>query len=65
VANALLQAARAVGLLGARVIICGITPETAQVVVNLGIDLSSITTCGDLQAALTLALRVSGYKVTR
>lgn len=65
VANALLNAARAVSLLGARVIICGVTPETAQVVVNLGIDLSALTTCGDLQAALSLALRASGYKITR
>ncbi len=65
VANALLNAARAVALLGAKVIICGITPETAQVVVNLGIDLSSIITCGDLQAALTLGLRASGYRITR
>lgn len=64
VANLLLGSARAVALLGARVILCGITPETAQVVVNLGIDLSSLTTCGDLRAALIIALRLNGYRVS-
>ena len=62
VANALLSAARAVGLVGARVILCGITPEIAQVVVSLGIDLSAVTTCADLQAALALALRLTGRR---
>lgn len=64
VADALLSAARAVTLLGARVILCGITPEIAQVVVSLGIDLSTVTTCADLQAALALALRLTGRRAT-
>jgi rsbT co-antagonist protein RsbR len=57
VANVLLQAARAAGLLGARVILCGLTPHVAQVIVSLGIDLSTLTPCVDLQAAIGQALR--------
>ncbi|NOK58195.1 MAG: Anti-anti-sigma regulatory factor (antagonist of anti-sigma factor) [Chloroflexi bacterium AL-W] len=59
VANVLLQAARAVELLGARVILCGISPEVAQVVVSLGIDLSTLTPSSNLQEALATALRLT------
>ncbi|MEM8534019.1 MAG: STAS domain-containing protein [Chloroflexota bacterium] len=64
VANVLLQAARSVELLGARVILCGISPEVAQVVVSLGIDLSTLTPSSDLQAALTTALRLTDKRIT-
>lgn len=64
VANVLLDAARAVRLLGARVILCGIAPEVAQVVVSLGIDLSALTTCADLQAAIELALSMTDRRIT-
>jgi len=63
VANVLIQAARAVGLLGAQVIVCGITPEIAQVVVSLGIDLKAMTPMGDLQAALHMALHLLGRRI--
>lgn len=59
VANALLQAAQALKLLGARIILCGIAPEVAQVIVGLGIDMSALTTCSDLQAALRRAIPAS------
>lgn len=60
VANVLLQAARAAALLGARVTLCGLTPHVAQVIISLGIDLSTLTPCVDLQAAIQQSLRLVG-----
>jgi rsbT co-antagonist protein RsbR len=57
VANALIRAAQAVKLLGAQVVLTGIRPEVAQTLVGLGADLSSITTCGSLQAGIAFAMR--------
>lgn len=57
VANALLRAAQAVRLLGARVVITGIRPEVAQTLVGLGVDLSSITTHSTLQSGIAYAMR--------
>jgi rsbT co-antagonist protein RsbR len=56
VANALIQAARAVRLLGAEVVLTGIRPEVAHTLVGLGADLSSVTTCGTLQRGIAYAL---------
>ncbi len=56
VANALIQAAQAVQLLGAQVILTGIGPTMAQTLVHLGADLSSIITRGRLQAGIAYAL---------
>jgi ribose transport system substrate-binding protein len=52
IANYLLQAARAVHLLGAQVLLVGISPEIAQTIVQLGIDLSGLLTQSTLQAGL-------------
>jgi ribose transport system substrate-binding protein len=52
VAHYLLQAARAAQLLGTRVILVGISPEIAQTVVQLGVDLSSLPTYSSLRAGL-------------
>jgi ribose transport system substrate-binding protein len=52
VAHYLLQAARAAQLLGTRVILVGISPEVAQTVVQLGVDLSSLPTYSSLRAGL-------------
>jgi PAS domain S-box-containing protein len=57
VANTLIQAAQAVKLLGAEVLLTGIGPEIAQTLVGLGIDLSGITTHGSLQAGIQFAVR--------
>lgn len=57
VANAFIQAAQAVRLLGARVILTGIGPTMAQTLVHLGVDLSTLETRGSLQRAVTEALR--------
>lgn len=56
VANALLQAAQSVRLLGAQIILCGIRPEVAQVLVNLGVDFSQLSTHATLQSAITATL---------
>jgi rsbT co-antagonist protein RsbR len=44
-----------VQLLGAHVILVGISPEVAQTIVQLGIDLSSIQTRSTLKDGLRLA----------
>ncbi len=57
VANALVQAAQAVKLLGAQVVLTGIGSTMAQTLVHLGADLSSIVTRGSLQNGIAYALR--------
>ncbi|MGQ9925892.1 MAG: STAS domain-containing protein [Chloroflexaceae bacterium] len=57
VAQALIQAAQAVKLLGARVMLTGIQPQIAQTLVHLGVDLSGIQTQSSLQAGIAAALR--------
>lgn len=57
VAQAFIQAAQAVKLLGAQVILTGIQPQIAQTLVHLGADLSGIMTYGSLQAGIAAALR--------
>lgn len=54
------EAVAAVGLLGARVILTGIRPSIAQTLVHLGIDLSTLETCGSLSAGLRLAMTRRG-----
>jgi rsbT co-antagonist protein RsbR len=56
VAQAFIQVAQAVKLLGAQVMLTGIQPQIAQTLVHLGIDLSNIQTRGSLQAGITAAL---------
>lgn len=56
VAQAFIQAAQAVRLLGARVMLTGIQPQIAQTLVHLGADLSSIITQGSLQSGIATAL---------
>ena len=60
VANALIRTAQAAQLLGARVILTGITPEVAQTLVQLGVDLSSVTTRSTLQSGIAYALTQRG-----
>jgi len=57
VAQAFLQVARAVRLLGAQVILTGIGPVIAQTLVQLGADLSGIVTHSTLQAGIRYALQ--------
>jgi anti-anti-sigma factor len=55
VAKTLVQAAQSVRLLGAQVVLTGISPKVAQTVVALGIDLHGIVTYGTLQRGIAFA----------
>lgn len=65
VANHLIRSVDAAALMGASVIITGVSADVAQSLVTLGIDLGRITTLGDLQGGLEEAERLLGYSVTR
>jgi rsbT co-antagonist protein RsbR len=65
VANHIVQTVEAARLMGARVILAGISPEVAQTMVTLGIDLGRILTVGDLQSGIERAEQLLGYVVSR
>jgi rsbT co-antagonist protein RsbR len=65
VANHLIQTVEAAALMGATVIITGVSANVAQSLVTLGVDLGRITTLCDLQGGLEEAERVLGYRVVR
>ncbi|MRG93623.1 PAS domain-containing protein [Polyangium spumosum] len=56
VANALVQAARAVELLGAEVVLTGIQPAMARTLVDIGIELGRIRTQSTLRGGIAIAL---------
>lgn len=56
VANTLVQTAQAVTMLGAKVVLTGISPAMAQTLIHLGADLSNIQVRGNLQRAIEDAL---------
>jgi rsbT co-antagonist protein RsbR len=62
VANHLLQTMAAARLMGALVIVTGLTSDVAQSLVTLGIELSGLDTAGDLQGGLEEAERILGYR---
>jgi rsbT co-antagonist protein RsbR len=64
VANHLVQTVEASRLLGAIVIVTGLSPEIAQTLVTIGVDLGKMNTVGDLQGGIEEAERLLGYKVT-
>jgi rsbT co-antagonist protein RsbR len=63
IANHLVQTVEASRLLGATVIVTGLSPEIAQTLVNIGVDLGKMNTVGDLQGGIEEAERLLGYKV--
>src|SRR5881296_1186045 len=63
IANHLVQTVEASRLLGATVIVTGLSPEIAQTLVNIGVDLGKMTTVGDLQGGIEEAERLLGYQV--
>ena len=65
VANHLVQTVEASRLMGAIVIITGLSSEIAQTLVTLGVDLSKMNAVGDLQGGIEEAERMLGYKVTK
>src|SRR5260370_11206863 len=64
-ANHLVQTVEASRLLGATVIVTGLSPEIAQTLVNIGVDLGKMNTVGDLQGGIEQAERLLGYKVVQ
>lgn len=65
VANDLVRTVDASGLMGASVIITGLSSEIALTLVNIGLDLSKMNAVGDLQGGIEEAERLLGYEVTR
>ena len=63
VANHLVLTVESARLLGATVIVTGLSPEIAQTLVNIGVDLGKMNTVGDLQGGIEEAERLLGYKV--
>jgi rsbT co-antagonist protein RsbR len=64
VANHLLQTVDACRLMGAKVIVTGLSPEIAQTLVAIGVDLSKLMTVSDLQGGIDEADHMLGYRVT-
>lgn len=65
VAAGLLRAARAVQLLGARVLLVGIRAEIARTVAQLDVDMSGLVTLANLRSGIDYALRTQGLTVQR
>jgi rsbT co-antagonist protein RsbR len=65
VANHLVQTVDASGLMGASVIITGLSSEIALTLVTIGLDLSKMNAVGDLQGGIEEAERLLGYEVSR
>jgi rsbT co-antagonist protein RsbR len=51
--------------MGAEVIITGLSPDIAQTLVTIGVDLTKMDTVGDLQGGLEEAERMLGYTTER
>lgn len=64
VANHIVQTVEAARLLGAYVILTGISPEIAQTLVAIGVDLSRLNTIIDLRGGIEYADKLLGYKIT-
>jgi rsbT co-antagonist protein RsbR len=62
VANHLVQTVEAARLMGARAILTGISPEIAQTLVVLGVNLRSVQTVADLQGGIEEAERCLGFR---
>ena len=65
VANHLVQTVDASRLMGATVIVTGLSSEIAQTLVTIGVDLTRMKTVGDLQGGIEEAERLLGYEIIR
>jgi rsbT co-antagonist protein RsbR len=65
VADHLVKTVDASRLMGAGVIITGLSSEIAQTLVTIGVDLSKMNTVGDLQGGIEEAERLLGFRVVR
>ncbi len=61
VANHLAQACEAARLMGAQVIVTGISPEIAQALVTIGAEMRGVRTLADLQSGIEEADRLQGF----
>lgn len=65
VANGLIQAARSARLLGAQAVLVGISPEIAQTLTQIGVDISQLQTQANLQVGIAFALAQQGWRLVR
>jgi rsbT co-antagonist protein RsbR len=65
VANSLVRTVDASRLMGADVIITGLSAKIAQILVTIGVDLNKVHTVGDLQGGIEEAERRLGFHVSR
>jgi rsbT co-antagonist protein RsbR len=65
VANHLFQTVTAARLMGAQVIITGLSSDVAQSLATLGIELTKLNTAGDLQGGIDEAERLLGYRTVQ
>jgi rsbT co-antagonist protein RsbR len=65
VANHLVQTVDASRLMGATVIVTGLSAGIAQTLVDIGVDLTKMKTVGDLQGGIEEAERLLGYELIR
>ncbi len=65
VAQHLLKTVAAARLMGADCMISGIRPQIAQTIIHLGVDLTGVITKATLADAFALAIRRSGFAVTK
>ncbi|AHH18154.1 MULTISPECIES: STAS domain-containing protein [Nocardia] len=65
VANHLVQTVDASNLMGANVIITGLSSEIALALVTIGLDLTKMNAVGDLQGGIEEAERLLGYEISR
>ncbi len=63
VANHLIQTVDAARLMGATAIVTGVSPEVAQTLVGLGVDLGNVITLAELQDGVDEADRLVGLRV--
>lgn len=63
VANNLLQLIRAVRLIGAHMVLVGISAETAQTIVALEVDLADLVIRSNLQQGIAYALELQGLEI--
>jgi len=65
VANHIVQTVDASRLMGASVIISGLSAEIALTLVTIGVELSKVNAVGDLQGGIEAAERLLGYEVSQ